>query len=260
MSCRYFALIFKNEKLNRVEEFFGEYEADCFVERLNSKTNSKDPNSERAELKIIVAQDEKDFLLTYPTAMVRPSVAMFAETKEKAINFALNKHKNQMYGNLPYITHLNHVLEVAKRLGIDPRQSKLNQEILIACLLHDAIEDTDATFKEIETLFSEEVASLVDAVTLPEGMDRKKGYKTVYNKIKATPASAVVKLADRIANLEASLYERTDKLKKYIAEMDDFNEVIFECIEECMDDSVLKKNAISYLNTLSEKIRLSLND
>ena len=42
---------------------------------------------------------------------------------------------------------------------------KADKETIIAALLHDAIEDTDATKKEIEDLFGHIIANLVDGVT-----------------------------------------------------------------------------------------------
>ena len=154
MSCRYFVFCYENERLDEIKEFFGELEARNFENNYNKPVENEDfLESHRAALRIVTDNEEEEFLSSNNKAPKTPSLDIFTEIKEKAIKFAIDKHEGQLYGNLPYITHLNHVYETAKRLGVDPNKSKIYQEILIACLLHDTIEDTDTTFEDLEKMF-----------------------------------------------------------------------------------------------------------
>lgn len=116
----------------------------------------------------------------------------------KAKIFGSNAHGSQKYGDLPYSFHYGKVLEVAIRFGI----TKL--AILEAILTHDVVEDTTTTLEEVKLEFGEEVANLVYCVTDEPGKNRKERKDKTYPKIKATPDAILVKLCDRIANVEFS--------------------------------------------------------
>ncbi|KAF1534639.1 Guanosine-3',5'-bis(diphosphate) 3'-pyrophosphohydrolase MESH1, partial [Eudyptula minor] len=74
--------------------------------------------------------------------------------------------------------------------------------VLQAALLHDTVEDTDATFSEIEERFGEEVRRVVEEVTddkaLPK-MERKR--LQVERAPGSSPRAKLVKLADKLHNL-----------------------------------------------------------
>ncbi|MFM7989922.1 MAG: HD domain-containing protein, partial [Candidatus Fonsibacter sp.] len=77
----------------------------------------------------------------------------------KAYDFASNAHKNQKrYSGDPYISH---PIEVASILC----DLKVDTATITTALLHDTVEDTDATYKELDKLFGKEIAELVDGVT-----------------------------------------------------------------------------------------------
>jgi guanosine-3',5'-bis(diphosphate) 3'-pyrophosphohydrolase len=117
-----------------------------------------------------------------------------------AKRFAFNAHKGQTYGDeFPYIIHLQAVESVMLRFGI------YNTEYLCGAWLHDTLEDTQATYEELASFFGEAVAENVAAVTEPKGGNRKSRYEQTYPRIKARGIPAVIiKLADRIANVETS--------------------------------------------------------
>lgn len=78
---------------------------------------------------------------------------------EKAFNVANEAHKNQFRkSGEPYIIH---PLSVAMILA----ELELDKETIVAGILHDVVEDTVLTDKEITELFGEDVALLVDGVT-----------------------------------------------------------------------------------------------
>ncbi len=82
------------------------------------------------------------------------------ERVREAYRFALGHHRGQKRkSGEPYI---NHPVEVAIILAQNLRS---DVDTLCAGLLHDTVEDTDATFEQIEQLFGKQVAELVDGVT-----------------------------------------------------------------------------------------------
>jgi (p)ppGpp synthase/HD superfamily hydrolase len=85
--------------------------------------------------------------------------------------------------------------------------------LAIAAWLHDTVEDTGATREDVAARFGDDVAALVWAVT-GIGKNRKERNEDAYAKIRAYPQAATLKLADRIANVEASA-NVPDKLAMY---------------------------------------------
>jgi (p)ppGpp synthase/HD superfamily hydrolase len=112
--------------------------------------------------------------------------------------FAVIKHGNQQYsGCLPYSHHLAAVESVLRRFG------ETSERMLTAAWLHDVVEDTGTKLKEISEFFGDDVAELVGAVTNEPGPNRKVRNALTYPKIRdASPSALILKLADRIANVE----------------------------------------------------------
>ncbi len=81
----------------------------------------------------------------------------------KAFEIALKSHNNQKrkVSNAPYILH---PMEVA----INLMKEKVHEDLIIASLLHDTVEDTNITIKDIKKEFGNKIAVLVDGVTEPE--------------------------------------------------------------------------------------------
>ncbi len=75
---------------------------------------------------------------------------------DKAVTFATERHAGQVRKGtaLPYIVHPMEVMYILYRMGAD-------DNLLIAGVLHDTIEDTGTTKEEILELFGEDVANLV---------------------------------------------------------------------------------------------------
>ncbi len=82
---------------------------------------------------------------------------------EKAYNFAKEKHEGQFRkSGEPFFAHPAEVAYILAELRMDV-------PTIVAGLLHDTVEDTDATFEEIEREFGKEVAFIVKGVTKLEG-------------------------------------------------------------------------------------------
>ena len=78
---------------------------------------------------------------------------------DKAVEYANAKHQYQKRKDgSPYIIHPLAVAEVVAEMGLD-------MDAVLGALLHDCIEDTDASHEEIEKLFGATVAELVEGVT-----------------------------------------------------------------------------------------------
>lgn len=119
----------------------------------------------------------------------------------KALQFAQEKHAGQTrkVSKLPYVTH---TIAVSYIVAAFKRSKKL-EYLLVASILHDVLEDTDATFEELAGKFGPLVASLVFELTNDEDEIDRVG-KLVYHKKKLVGLSSwalVIKLADRLSNV-----------------------------------------------------------
>jgi len=130
-------------------------------------------------------------------------------------------HKGQTYDIFPYEKHLLDVVEVLRRFGF-------GGDYILAGYLHDVIEDCNLSYNKIRKVFGENVAEMVLAVTDPSDVrSRKEKKERVYKKIKACPDSLIVKLADRIANVEHGIrMDNKDKFGMYVKEHAAFKEAL----------------------------------
>ena len=141
-------------------------------------------------------------------------------TKERAILVAEKVHAGQSYDIYPYIYHIKEVVEIAEKLGYD-------ESIVVACFLHDALEDGNLSYNDIKKSFGEEIAEIVYAVTDELGRNRKERKLKTYPKIKNNWKAAAVKICDRIANIKQSKEFNPKMLKCYQEEHDDFKNGIY---------------------------------
>jgi hypothetical protein len=126
------------------------------------------------------------------------SMISLTPTDDDARAFALARHGEQRYGDEPYIVHLTAVRQVCADFEV-------GGDIAVAAWLHDTVEDTDTDCSELEARFGVHVADLVWAVT-GVGKTRVDRVRDMLRKIRRAGRDAVkLKLADRIANVEASV-------------------------------------------------------
>lgn len=120
----------------------------------------------------------------------------------RAITYATMKHDGQKrkVDQTPYIAHPYRVAMLLK-------DHDCHDDIVIAGLLHDIVEDTEGTHKEIDVLFGKRVAKLVESVTEKDkSLSWEKRKKDSIRQI--STASLDVKLivcADKIDNLHSML-------------------------------------------------------
>lgn len=136
----------------------------------------------------------------------------------KAYVYAMQKHGSQTRASGdPYFSH---PLEVAAILT----ELRLDDATIAVALLHDTIEDTDATRAEIDKIFGEEIGKLVDGLTKIRRLDlASKRAKQAENFRKLLLAIAddvrvlLVKLADRMHNMR-TLHHMPEEKRARIAE------------------------------------------
>jgi (p)ppGpp synthase/HD superfamily hydrolase len=123
------------------------------------------------------------------------------EDQQQALKYAARAHAGQTRSdNTPYIRHPERVAAIVKQF----KQSHNLDALISAALLHDTIEDTNTTKKDLETMFDGLVASLVQELTSDKGEIEKAGGKTEYlsqKMKKMTSYALVIKLADRLDNV-----------------------------------------------------------
>jgi (p)ppGpp synthase/HD superfamily hydrolase len=112
--------------------------------------------------------------------------------------FAVAAHGDQMYGDQPYVVHLDAVALLGA-FG-EPAQ--------IAGYLHDVVEDTAVPLDKVREEFGDRVANWVALVTDEKGVNRKERKARTNAKLAAISGenemALVIKAADRLANLRAS--------------------------------------------------------
>jgi (p)ppGpp synthase/HD superfamily hydrolase len=128
---------------------------------------------------------------------------LYSEALEAALRWAAVCHQGQERrgSGVPYVQHVVAVAMILDRLGY-------GQEVVIAGLLHDVVEDTEATLDEVSSRFGPVVAAIVAHATEVKlddrgvkrpWIDRKRDHLAA---MASAPAEArAVLLADKLHNL-----------------------------------------------------------
>lgn len=160
---------------------------------------------------------------------------MLKEIVIKAYNYSKEKHKGQKrrFSGLDYFTHPKFVAKVVSDLTDNP-------ELTAAALLHDVVEDTDATITEISTLFGSIISLMVSELTSDDKDELFKKSKAEYlatKMIDMVPGSLTIKLADRYHNVfflekddvpvkfKKKYWSETKSILKILTKMRELNEV-----------------------------------
>jgi (p)ppGpp synthase/HD superfamily hydrolase len=127
-----------------------------------------------------------------------------------ALRFAARKHAGQVRKTDPDVPYISHPVAV----GFILRDAGYPDEVVIAGILHDTVEDTATSIKEIRDAFGARVAELVQAVSEDKTLsweERKTRYlQTVLN---SSADAKAIATADKLNNAQGILehLERGDK-------------------------------------------------
>src|SRR6201986_285196 len=140
------------------------------------------------------------------------------DTLNRASVFSMKAHGSQSRASGdPYFSHPLGVAEILTRL-------KLDTASIVTGLLHDTVADTEATLEEVSELLGSEIGRLVDGVTKLSRLElQSDNTKHAENFRKLVLAMSndirvlLVKLADRLHNMQTLHYIRDPEKRKRIA-------------------------------------------
>ena len=138
---------------------------------------------------------------------------------KNALDFSIKMHEGQKRkSGLPYVSHCIDVANILLDWNMD-------YTTIVSALLHDVVEDTDVSLKDIEREFGSDVAFLVDGVTKIDHIAfRSQEHKQAENFIKLFISLAkdlrviIIKFADRLHNMETIEYLSSKKRKEIALE------------------------------------------
>lgn len=158
--------------------------------------------------------ENKDEITIYDVISKKKEVSRKADTKliMKAYNLAAEKHKDQKRGSgEPYIIHPLNVAYILASIGMD-------DNTLCAALLHDVVEDTDVTQKDLTDMFGEEISDMVAGVTKLSTIQfatleetQVENYRRMFLAMGKDIRVILIKLADRLHNMRTLKYLKRDR-------------------------------------------------
>lgn len=158
--------------------------------------------------------ENKDEITIYDVISKKKEISRKADTKliMKAYNLAAEKHKDQKRGSgEPYIIHPLNVAYILASIGMD-------DNTLCAALLHDVVEDTDVTVKDLTDMFGEEISEMVAGVTKLSTIQfatleetQVENYRRMFLAMGKDIRVILIKLADRLHNMRTLKYLKRDR-------------------------------------------------
>ena len=166
----------------------------------------------------------------------------------KAIYWAKKYHDGQFRkSGEPYYTH---PLEVAYMVS----EYKLTTNVTVTAILHDVVEDSDATVGMIVDAFSWRIAEMVDRLTRDRPDGSKLSVETIINNAydKDDKDVLLIKCVDRLHNMQTIGAKTVEKQQKTIKET---LEVIF-AIVYIIDSKILEEKLAILCNNIDKSISL----
>ena len=131
---------------------------------------------------------------------------------DRAVEYAREKHKEQKRKDgSPYIIHPLAVAEIVAEMGLDV-------DAILGALLHDCIEDTDASHDDIARLFGNTTAELVEGVTKltranfsSSEEQQMENLRKMFMAMSKDIRVVLIKIADRLHNMRTMQYQSPAK-------------------------------------------------
>jgi len=168
-----------------------------------------------AENKELTRQYKKLLRISYQTLSTEDKKMI-----RKAFEIALDAHKDQRRkSGEAYIFHPIAVAQiVAQEIGLDATS-------IASALLHDVVEDTSYTLADLEQLFGETVARIVDGLTKITNLNKDRdvslqaeNFRKMLLTLNDDPRVIIIKIADRLHNMQTMDSMRPDKQRKISSE------------------------------------------
>ena len=189
---------------------------------------------------------------------------MYSYRIEQAIRAATILHKDQVRkGSVP-IPYVSHLFAVALIVADYTEQ----EDVVVAALLHDTLEDTDYTPKELQADFGGPVREIVESLSEPD-VDRESDSTWLHQKKqyvkqlkKASEQALLICAADKIHNMRAIVEEYFDDHSRFLAEfggtLDDRVEV-YQDMSDVLNHR-LKNDILSEFNHVFEEYKNFVTD
>lgn len=174
----------------------------------------------------------------------------------EACEFSAEKHKEQTRKNKThdaYIVHPLHVAEILSACGVN------RVDVLIAAVLHDTIEDTQTTKKELEQRFGSDITKYVmectDDKSLPK-TERKK--QQIIHGSQISDEAKLIKLADKYSNLFSVVNDppaswNEDRKRGYAV----WSYAVCKNILMCSDRNIINNNLEALLDNIFSNYELT---
>ena len=155
--------------------------------------------SEKIENKEIVKQYKELLQISYQTLSNKDKILI-----RSAFDTAVNAHRNQRRkSGEPYVFHPISVAKiVAHEIGLDATS-------IAAALLHDVVEDTEYSFKDIEKLFGSDVMRIVEGLTKISKLSKEsnvslqaENFRKLLITLNDDIRVIIIKIADRLHNMQ----------------------------------------------------------
>lgn len=158
--------------------------------------------------------EEKSEISIYDVITKKKEVTRRVDTKliMKAYNYANELHKDQKRSSgEPYIIHPLNVAYILAEIGLD-------ESTISAALLHDVVEDTEATNEDIINIFGKEIAEMVAGVTKLSSMqfatveeNQVENYRRMFLAMGKDIRVILIKLADRLHNMRTLKFLKRER-------------------------------------------------
>jgi (p)ppGpp synthase/HD superfamily hydrolase len=152
--------------------------------------------------------------------------------------YATLAHQEQKYGGATeglYINYLNHLASVAMEvMTVLPHHTDLDGDLAVqVALLHDILEDTPMTHKQLVSKFGNQITDGVKALTKNTNLPKEEQMQDSLDRIKKQPHEIwLVKMGDRITNLyHPPFYWKKEKIESYRQEAI----IIYENLKEASE-------------------------